>query len=122
MEFFESTDFVKLANLGVVSEQLVSPHTSRSERVTITRVTVAPGARQHRHAHETSEQVWIALEGAGELLLANEKIREFRAGQVARFEEGDVHGFFNTGDEPFVYIAVTAPPITFDDAYQTRSP
>lgn len=119
MEFFESNDFVKLSNPGVVSEQLISPHGSGSERVTITRVTVEPGAEQHRHLHETSEQVWIALAGAGELLLPNETVRRFAAGQVVRFEDGDVHGLSNTGLEPFVYIAVTAPPIAFDDAYES---
>jgi len=121
MEFFESTDFVKLSNPGVVSEQLVSPHTSRSRRLTITRVTVEPGAVQDRHAHEASEQIWIALEGKGELLLSGEKVRHFEAGEAVRFEEGDVHGFSNTGDERFVYIAVTAPPINFDNAYQGKS-
>ena len=29
----------------------------------------------------------------------------------------DVHGFSNTGTVPFEYLAVTAPPINFRDAY-----
>ena len=33
------------------------------------------------------------------------------------FAEGDVHGFESTGAEPFVYIAVTSPPIKFNYAY-----
>ena len=121
MEFFEATDFVRLSNPGVVSEQLISPHMSESERLTITRVSVEPGAIQDRHAHEASEQVWVALGGKGELLLANDTTREFEAGQVVRFEAGDIHGFRNTADTPFVYLAVTAPPILFDDAYKTKS-
>ena len=118
MEFFEESDFMTLSNPGVVSEQLISPHRSSSKRLTITRVTVEPGAVQDRHAHDASEQVWIALSGTGQLLLGDEQVREFRAGQVARFDAGDVHGFNNTGDMPFVYLAVTAPPIRFDDAYE----
>jgi len=120
MEFFDASDFTNLSGPGVVSEQLVSPHNSASARLTITRVTVDAGASQPRHAHDTSEQVWIALEGSGELLLANEKTKQISAGQVARFEEGDLHGFKNPGKEPFVYISVTAPPINFDDAYQSK--
>ncbi|MDA7947198.1 MAG: cupin domain-containing protein [Hyphomicrobiaceae bacterium] len=122
MEFFDATDFVKLSNPGVVSEQLISPHKSDSERMTITRVSVEPGAIQDRHAHEASEQVWIALSGEGELLLDNETTRTFAAGQVVRFEAGDVHGFRNTANEPFVYLAVTAPPIRFDNAYARNEP
>ncbi len=119
MEFFEETDFMTLSNPGVVSEQLISPHRSASRRLTITRVTVEPGAVQDRHAHEASEQVWIALSGTGELLLGDAQVRGFKSGQVARFEAGDVHGFANTGNTPFVYLAVTAPPIRFDDAYES---
>ncbi|MEM8743969.1 MAG: cupin domain-containing protein [Pseudomonadota bacterium] len=120
MEFFEATDFVKLSNPGVVSEQLISPHGSSSERLTITRVSVDPGAVQGRHAHDISEQVWVALSGQGELLLQDDTTKAFEAGQVARFESGDVHGFRNTADEPFVYLAVTAPPIRFDSAYAKK--
>ena len=120
MEFLTDRDIVRLSNPGVISEQLLSPHNSSSTRVTITRVTVEPGASQPRHAHESSEQVWVALAGAGRLKLADKQTREFKAGEVARFAEGDVHGFENIGPEPFVYIAVTAPPINFDYAYGTK--
>jgi len=121
MEFFDASDFTNLSSPGIVSEQLVSAHNSASARLTITRVTIDAGASQLRHAHDTSEQVWIALEGSGELLLANEETKQISAGQAARFEEGDLHGLKNTGKEPFVYISVTAPPINFDDAYQSKS-
>ena len=120
MEFFNTSDFTNLSGPGVVSEQLVSPHNSASARLTITRVTVDAGASQPRHAHDNSEQVWMALEGSGELLLANKETRQISAGQAVRFEEGDLHGFKNTGKEPFVYISVTSPPINFDDAYQSK--
>ena len=120
MEFFNASDFKNLSNPGVVSEQLLSPYNSASVRMTITRVTVDPGASQPRHAHESSEQVWIAMQGSGELLLAKDETKTITAGQVARFEEGDLHGFENTGKEPFVYLSVTAPPINFDYAYRSK--
>ena len=120
MEFLTAPDIVRLSNAGVVSEQLLSPHNSTSTRVTITRVTVQIGASQPRHAHDSSEQVWVALHGAGLLKLAGNETRHFEAGQIARFPDGHIHGFKNTGTEPFVYIAVTSPPINFDYAYATR--
>jgi quercetin dioxygenase-like cupin family protein len=67
MEWLSKDQFTILANPGVTSVQIVSPHNSQSTRVTITRVTVEPGARQPRHAHARSEQIWLALQGAGTL-------------------------------------------------------
>jgi quercetin dioxygenase-like cupin family protein len=121
MEIVTENEIVRLTNPGVVSEQLLSPHNSSSTRVTITRVTVQPGASQPRHKHDTSEQVWIALQGKGHLKLAAGESRIFQAGQIARFADGDVHGFKNTEAEPFVYIAVTSPPINFEYAYGRKS-
>lgn len=120
MEFLASDSFKRLSNPGVESTQLLSPHNSRSSRVTITSVTVAPGAEQPRHQHATSEQIWIAVEGEGTLLLQDLGTQPFERGQVVRFEDGDVHGFNNTGSVPFVYISVTSPPINFSYAYKSE--
>ena len=113
MEFIENTTIRSLANPGVISRQLLSPHNSRSKRVTITEVHLEPGASQPRHTHETSEQIWYALEGAGTLLLAGGEERPFAAGDVVRFEDGNVHGLRNVGPGSFTYLSVTAPPIDF---------
>ena len=32
-------------------------------------------------------------------------------------EDGDLHGFRNAGDTPFVYLSVTSPPVNFREAY-----
>lgn len=121
MEFLSEAQFKRLANPGVESVQLLSPHNSTSTRVTITSVTVAPGAEQPPHKHDTSEQIWLAMEGSGTLLLAAGATQPFSAGQVVRFADGDVHGFRNTGSKPFTYISVTAPPINFSYAYKDQS-
>lgn len=121
MQFLTEGDFKQLSNPGVVSLQLLSPHNSSSSRVTITRVTVQPGAGQPRHKHDSSEQIWVAIEGAATLLLADSATRTLNAGEVARFADGDVHGVDNTGGVPFVYLAVTSPPINFDYAYKQKS-
>lgn len=120
MEFIESRTIHSLSNPGVVSRQLLSPRNSRSRRVTITEVHLEPGASQPRHTHEASEQIWYALEGAGTLLLARGEERSFMAGDVVRFEDGDVHGLRNDGPGEFVYLSVTAPPIDFGYAYRNE--
>lgn len=117
MEFLTADNFKSLLNPGVESLQLLSPHNSSSNRITITKVVVAPGAEQPRHSHESSEQVWLAISGTGTLLLSDNVEKEFREGQIVRFADGDIHGFINTGSQPFVYVSVTSPPINFSYAY-----
>lgn len=117
MELIRRTDMPCFSNSGVVSEQLLFPENSKSERVTITRVTVAPGAVSPRHVHATSEQIWVGLKGRASLLLADMATASFGEGDVVRFEEGDVHGVRNPGTEEFVYLSVTSPPLNFRAAY-----
>ena len=117
MEFIPGNQIEVLSNSGVDSQQLLFPENSSSSRVTITKVTIAPGAVSPRHRHETSEQVWVALSGTGTLLLDAGKTQSIQAGDVVRFADGDVHGLENTGTLPFVYLSVTSPPINFRQAY-----
>jgi quercetin dioxygenase-like cupin family protein len=119
VEIIRSTEIASFANGGVTSEQLLFPENSQSQRVTITRVTIAPGARNPPHAHAASEQVWVALRGSGILLLGGAITAPFAEGDVVRFAEGDVHGFENTGTVEFEYLSVTSPPINFRGAYAT---
>ena len=121
MELIRSSAIPRFTNPGFVSEQLLFPENSKSERVTITRVTVAPGARNPPHAHASSEQIWVALRGQGTLLLADAATAAFAEGDVVRFAEGDVHGLLNTGAGEFVYISVTSPPLNFRKAYASSS-
>ena len=104
MEFISRGAVEVLSNSGVASQQLLFPENSTSTRITITKVTVAPGAASPRHRHETSEQVWVAIAGMGALLLDQGQTQPFEAGDVVRFAEGDVHGLENTGSVPFVYF------------------
>ena len=117
MEFIAARDIKVFSNSGVESQQLLFPENSSSARVTITRVTVPPGARSPVHRHETSEQVWVALAGEATLLLGEGQTRPIRDGDVVRFADGDLHGIENKSALPFVYMAVTSPPINFRQAY-----
>lgn len=122
MEIIRRNEVRAFANEGVTSEQLLFPENSQSRRVTITRVTVAPGARNQRHAHATSEQAWVALRGSGTLLLGGAATAPFAEGDIVRFADGDVHGLENTGSVEFVYLSMTSPPINFRNAYAAERP
>ena len=117
MEFIRHSDIVSLRNGGVTSEQLLFPENFGSQRMTITRVTIAPGARSPRHTHPSSEQSWVALKGSACLLLADDGRQPIAQGDVVRFADGDVHGVENVGTAEFVYLSITSPPINFRAAY-----
>ena len=119
-EFFSTGEFEVLVNPGVESVQLISMARSPDAKATLTRVSVQPGAVQPRHAHEASEQTWVALAGSGHLLLGDGERRAFSAGDVARFPAGTVHGLENSGDTPFEYFTVTTPPLDHGPAYEER--
>ena len=121
MEFISEDSIKALSNPGVVSRQLLNPDNSESTRVTITEVHLEVGASQPYHTHEASEQIWYATKGSGTLLLADDTTKPFKAGDVVRFADKDVHVLLNDGDEEFVYVSVTAPPINFGYAYQKKS-
>lgn len=120
MDFISKDSIVAFENPGVTSRQLVNPDNSNSDKVTVTEVHLKPGAKQGRHAHEFSEQIWYALKGNGKLLLADNEERVFTTGDVVRFEQNDIHGLYNDSDEEFIYISVTAPPIDFSYAYKDK--
>lgn len=118
MELIRATEVREFSNRGVTSRQLLFPENSSSTRLTITRVTVKPGARNPPHRHPTSEQIWIALRGSGQLLLEAGRTETFSEGDIVRFEDGDLHGFENTGGSDFEYLSVTSPPVNFRAAYE----
>ena len=117
MELIRKSTIPHLVNAGIESLQLLFPENSASTRMTITQVTVPPGLTNPTHKHDTAEQVWIALDGEGTLLLGDGHTDTFIAGDVVRFADGDQHGFHNSGAISFTYISVTSPPINFRAAY-----
>ena len=120
MELIRSSDIQVFSNSGIESRQLLFPENSSSQRVTITQVMVPPGGKNPPHRHSASEQIWIALQGSGNLTLDNGEVAEFAEGDVVRFEEGDLHGFVNSGTQTFVYMSVTSPPLNFRAAYDSH--
>ena len=117
MQLIKRSDIPVLRNSGVESEQLLFPESSPEAKATITRVTVPAGTTNPRHSHELSEQIWVALSGHGTLLLEGMIEASIQEGDVVRFAPGDIHGFFNSGELPFVYLSVTTPPQNFRGAY-----
>jgi quercetin dioxygenase-like cupin family protein len=102
-------DFTTLENPGNRSEQMVWPENAPDARVSITRVTMEPGAISPRHWHREAEQTWLVERGCGLLLLADGGSEEVGAGEVIITPPGEVQGVANIGKKVFVYVSVTTP-------------
>jgi len=117
MEIIRAGDIKTFDVTGVSSKQLLFPENSASERITVTRVVMQPGATNPPHRHRASEQIWVALRGTGHLIVEGDERVPFAEGEVARFADNDLHGFENTGTVEFEYLSVTSPLINFREAY-----
>jgi mannose-6-phosphate isomerase-like protein (cupin superfamily) len=115
-----AADFTTLENPGFRSVQIVWPNNAPEARVTITRVSMDPGAAPAMHMHPASEQIWLVEQGNALLKMADGQTDELGAGDVVRTPAGTIHGVTNAGGEPFVYLAVTTPPQDFSLAYKGR--
>ena len=121
MELITASEMTILTRPGKTSRQLLFPENSSSRRITLTHVVLQAGATNEPHRHPASEQIWIALKGKGQLLVEGGRRVDFSAGDVARFEDNELHGFENTGSTEFEYISVTSPPVNFRPVYQSAA-
>jgi quercetin dioxygenase-like cupin family protein len=110
-----------LCNPGKQSAQIVWPENAPDAQVTVTRVTMTPGAVSPRHSHARAEQTWIVEQGTATLLLADGRTEQLAAGDVIRTPHGDIHGVENTGTEPLVYLTITTPPEDMTGFYESRA-
>ncbi|MCW1411251.1 cupin domain-containing protein [Rhizobium sp. 1AS11] len=112
---------VVLKNPGKDSAQLLWPENSPEAQVTITKVTMQPGAISERHSHAISEQTWLIEQGEGTMLLADDQTAPVKAGELVRTPPRVVHGIKNTGSGILVYISITTPPENMTKFYKERA-
>ncbi len=80
-----------------------------SKNVALHRRTINPGHRLAPHVHPNSEEVVTVLSGRGRAVTATEE-HELTPGTVMYVPPGEQHSLVNVGEEPFVILAVVAPP------------
>ena len=86
----------------------VWPDNAPEARVTITVASPwSSGAVSARHAHPVSDQDWLIEQGSAELLMDGGDTDGLQVRDIVRTPAGAIHGISNTGDEPFIYLAVT---------------
>jgi quercetin dioxygenase-like cupin family protein len=80
---------------------------------------IKPGQEIPAHLHPNGQDTWTILSGQGEYYLDQTgATKPIMAGDVVIAHTGCVHGVFNNGDEPLVFISVVSPA---DAGYQLVS-
>jgi quercetin dioxygenase-like cupin family protein len=69
-----------------------------------------PGQEIPAHLHPHGQDSWTILTGKGEYYLDRSgKTQSIVAGDVVIAPTGSVHGVFNNGEEPLVFISIVTP-------------
>lgn len=80
---------------------------------------IKPGQAIPAHTHPNGQDTWTVLTGKGDYYLDKAgTTKSIAAGDVVVAHTGCVHGVFNNGDEPLVFISVVSPA---DAGYQLVS-
>lgn len=87
---------------------LSRPGLTDSEHFLAVRVHVAPGNGHPFHYHSTMEEIIYVLSGRAEQWIEEEQ-RDLGPGEMVHIPKGVVHGTYNAGDQPLVFLAVLSP-------------
>ncbi|RHW34822.1 cupin domain-containing protein [Neobacillus notoginsengisoli] len=68
-----------------------------------------PGQEIFKHAHTTSDDLWICIEGTGTFYPGNGEKVEITQGDLIISYPGQQHGMRNTGNERFICVGVAGP-------------
>jgi quercetin dioxygenase-like cupin family protein len=80
---------------------------------------IKPGQEIPAHLHPNGQDTWTILSGQGEYYLDQTgTTKPIMAGDIVIAHTGCVHGVFNNGNEPLVFISVVSPA---DAGYQLVS-
>jgi mannose-6-phosphate isomerase-like protein (cupin superfamily) len=90
-----------------------------SRNLSITWVDVPPGAEQHAHSHEDSEQVYVIVRGRGRMQVAGDE-ENVGEGDLVFIPPATDHGIKNDGEETLVYVSAAAPPVSMEELYQEQ--
>ena len=83
---------------------------SRTEDTAIVAWHVNPGQHLPAHAHPTGQDTWVIISGTGTYQLDKEgNMKIIKAGDIVIAPTGAVHGVYNHGTEPLIFVGVVAP-------------
>jgi quercetin dioxygenase-like cupin family protein len=98
-QFFQPTD-----------EEPIRSVVTESKNAVVVAWYIKPGQEISAHIHPHGQDTWTILSGKGDYYLdLTGATKAIAAGDIVVAPVGCVHGVFNSGDEPLVFISVVSP-------------
>jgi mannose-6-phosphate isomerase-like protein (cupin superfamily) len=94
---------------GQVSRLLLTAGQFGSRQLSVTWVECQPGSQQALHAHPEHEQVYVIVEGRGQMLAGAEACQVDR-GTLVFVPPATPHAIRAVGGQRLVYVSATSPP------------
>ena len=89
-------------------EPLCRPALTDAQQLYLVRVTMGPGQSHAFHRHPELEEIIYVISGKAEQWVDRES-RILSAGELAHVPRDVVHGTYNAGSEPLVFLAILSP-------------
>lgn len=81
---------------------------SESEHAVVVAWYVKTGQKIPAHCHPNGQDTWTVLSGCGQYCLDAETVQPIGAGDVVIAYQGQMHGVFNHGEQPLMFISVVS--------------
>jgi len=91
-------------------EWLCRPGLVHAEKLMLVRVTMPPGQAHKFHRHPSMEEIIYVVHGEAEQWVDRES-RRLGPGEAAHIRTDVVHGTYNAGREPLVFLAILSPAL-----------
>ena len=89
-------------------EWLSRPGLTEARELLLVRVRMPPGRAHQFHRHPAMEEIIYVLSGTAEQWVDRER-RTLGAGDIAHIPRDVVHGTYNCGSDPLVFLAILSP-------------
>jgi quercetin dioxygenase-like cupin family protein len=91
-------------------EWLCRPGLTEARDLQLVRVTMPPGKGHAFHRHPAMEEIIYVVAGRAEQWVGRDR-RVLGPGEIAHIPKDVVHGTYNAGGEPLVFLAILSPAI-----------
>jgi quercetin dioxygenase-like cupin family protein len=87
---------------------LCRPGLTEAEDLVLVRVEMPPGRGHQFHRHPAIEEIIYVISGQAEQWVEEER-RLLGPGEMAHIPRDVIHGTYNPGEEPLVFLAILSP-------------
>jgi mannose-6-phosphate isomerase-like protein (cupin superfamily) len=101
---------------GSLIRELCGIPTGGTVRHSVAEATLEPGQATQRHYHAESEEVYVIVEGEGDMELDGDSAR-VAAGDAIPIPAGTWHTLRNTGNGSLRLLCTCAPPYRHEDTF-----